>query len=66
MISCGKCGPLANCMMGPASECGHECTSKGYKWCARCAVQKRVCQLCGSALPTPPKKGGKKKRRVRR
>ena len=66
MVSCGKCGPPANCAMGAASECGHECTSKGCKWCARCALQKRVCQLCGSPLPKPPKKGGRKKRKVRR
>lgn len=65
MVTCGKCTPLANCAMGAASECGHECSSQGYRWCARCALQKRVCQLCGKPIP-PPKKGGKKKRRVRR
>ncbi|HSD12382.1 MAG TPA: hypothetical protein VLC10_02380 [Patescibacteria group bacterium] len=67
MVTCGKCSPLANCMMGAASECGHECSSAGYKWCARCALRKRVCQRCGKPVP-PPKKGGKgrKKRRVRR
>ncbi len=51
MVSCGKCGPMANCAMGPASECEHECSSQGYKWCARCALAKRVCQVCGASLP---------------
>jgi hypothetical protein len=49
--------------MGDASECGHECSSQGYKWCAKCALQRRVCQLCGGALPPLKKKGDKKKRR---
>ncbi|MEY4744612.1 MAG: hypothetical protein RL272_557 [Candidatus Parcubacteria bacterium] len=62
MVSCGRCSPPANCAIGPASECGHECSSRGYKWCARCAAQKKVCQMCGAALPAPPKKDGKRKR----
>ncbi|HTK04042.1 MAG TPA: hypothetical protein VL500_00500 [Candidatus Eisenbacteria bacterium] len=65
MVSCGKCPPLANCALGPATQCGHECSSRGYEWCAKCALQRRVCQLCGK--PIPPKKGGNggKKRRKR-
>ena len=63
MVSCGKCGPLANCAMGPASGCGHECSSRGYKWCAKCALQKKVCQVCGN--PIPPKKKQKKPRKRR-
>lgn len=65
MVSCGKCSPLANCAMGDASECGHQCSSRGYKWCAKCALQKRVCQLCGGALPPANKKKGDKKKKRR-
>ncbi|HTM69174.1 MAG TPA: hypothetical protein VL426_07870 [Candidatus Binatia bacterium] len=64
MVTCGKCSPAANCAMGEASECGHECTSRGYKWCARCALARRVCQQCGQ--PLPPRKGGKKRGGKRR
>lgn len=63
MVSCGKCAPLANCAMGDASECGHQCSSRGYKRCAKRALQKRACQRCGGALPPLKKKGDKKKKR---
>lgn len=62
MVTCGKCSPLANAAMGDATECGHQCSSRGYKWCAKCALSRRVCQRCGQPLP-PPKKGGKRRRR---
>ena len=64
MVTRGTCPPLANMAFGPASECGHECSSRGYKWCAKCALQNRVCQRCGKALPSKP--GGKKDRKRRR
>lgn len=57
MVSCDKCkNSRLNCAMGTARECGHECSSAGLKWCARCALAKRVCQLCGTPLPQRPQK----------
>ena len=61
MISCGKCDEFANCAMGKATECGHAIPSQGYKWCAKCALTKGVCQRCGK--PIPPKKKSKPRKR---
>lgn len=59
--TCSECGPMANLAMGTGSECGHECSSRGHKWCPACAKKRGVCQTCGKAMGKPKKKSKRKR-----
>ncbi len=49
-VDTGEMGGLAT-VLGKASACGHETSSRGYAYCIACSITKRACQFCGADMP---------------